>query len=104
MVKRYTQPCVQQQPGLDFKVAEVELFEDARGKWVRFEDYAKLGESCVRLTQHLRQAVEQAEQGVMVEHDCPALYACASILADAQDLKAPQSTSGVLSHDSIKLL
>lgn len=38
-----------------------------------------------KLTQALRDAVEQAEQGVMVEHDCPAMYACASIVADAHD-------------------
>jgi hypothetical protein len=45
------------------------------------------GDKCVKLTQHLRQAVEQATQGVMVEHDCPAMYACAAILADDQDMK-----------------
>lgn len=42
MIKRYTQPCVQTQPGLEFRVAEVELFEDAKGKWVRFEDIKHL--------------------------------------------------------------
>lgn len=29
--------------------------------------------------------IEQAEQGLMVEHDCPAMFACASIVADASD-------------------
>lgn len=30
--------------------------------------------------------IAQAEQGVLVEHDCPAMYACASIVADADTL------------------
>lgn len=41
-VTRYTQPCFETLPGLEFKVTEVELFEDPQGKWVRYEDYAKL--------------------------------------------------------------
>lgn len=41
-VTRYTQPCVQTQPGLEFKVAEVELFEDPKGKWVRYDDIKHL--------------------------------------------------------------
>lgn len=41
-VMRYTQPCVQTQPGLEFKVEEVELFEDPKGKWVRYEDIKHL--------------------------------------------------------------
>ena len=41
-VKRYTQPCVQQQLGPEFKVAEVPLFESAKGKYVLFTDYAVL--------------------------------------------------------------
>ena len=48
---------------------------------------AARGEQCVKLTQHLRQAVEQATQGVMAEHHCPAMYACAAILADDQDMQ-----------------
>lgn len=42
MVKRYTQPCIQTQPGSEFKVAEVPLFESEKGKWVKHEDYQKL--------------------------------------------------------------
>ena len=41
-VKRYTQPCVQQQLGPEFKVAEVPLFESAKGKYVLFTDYDAL--------------------------------------------------------------
>ena len=41
-VTRYTQPCVQQQLGPEFKVAEVPLFESAKGKYVLFTDYAVL--------------------------------------------------------------
>jgi hypothetical protein len=41
-VTRYTQPCVQTQPGLEFKVAEVDLFEDPNGKWVRYDDIKHL--------------------------------------------------------------
>ena len=42
VVKRYTQPCIQTQPGTEFKVAEVPLFESAKGRWVRYEDFVKL--------------------------------------------------------------
>lgn len=44
-----------------------------------------------------RFALEQAEQGVMVEHDCPAMYACAAIIADSaspptrKDLQHPDA-------------
>lgn len=48
-VKRYTQPCVQTLPGVAFKVAEVELFEDPNGKWVRWEDYDRLDKKCAAL-------------------------------------------------------
>lgn len=41
-IKRYTQPAVQTTPGLEFKVEEVPLFEDAKGKWVRYEDIKHL--------------------------------------------------------------
>lgn len=40
--KRYTQPVVQIQPGPEFKIAEVPLFEDPKGKWVKWEDYERL--------------------------------------------------------------
>lgn len=60
---------------LQARVADLEILLAARG------------EKCVKLTQHLRQAVEQAKQGVMVEHNCPAMYACAAILADDQDMQ-----------------
>jgi len=41
-VQRYTQPCVQIQPGPKFRMAEVPLFEDPKGKWVKYEDVKHL--------------------------------------------------------------
>jgi hypothetical protein len=35
--------------------------------------------------------IGQAEQGVLVDHDCPAMFACASIVADADTLTRSQS-------------
>lgn len=35
-----------------------------------------------RLLQQVENAYEQAHEGVFVEHDCPAMFACAAIIAD----------------------
>lgn len=51
-VTRYTQPCVQTQPGPEFQVAEVPLFEDPKGKWVRWEDYASLKNAYEQMVRH----------------------------------------------------
>lgn len=38
---------------------------------------------------------EQAEQGVMVEHDCPAMYACACILAEFEPPSNAETVNAV---------
>jgi hypothetical protein len=48
LAKRYTQPCVQTQPGPEFKVAEVPLFESPKGKYVLASDYEALQAELVK--------------------------------------------------------
>ena len=74
-VTRYTQPCIQTQPGLEFKVAEVPLFEDPKGKWVKYEDIKHLLQSdepseplCVTCGTHHRSPWEPCPKCSEVHH------------------------------------
>jgi hypothetical protein len=62
----------------------------ATGAWIDqlYIDRRFLLGEVERLREDLKEAVRQAEQGVFIDHKCPALYACASILADAESRAA----------------
>lgn len=44
-----------------------------------------------QLKARLAEYIEQAHQGVMVTHDCPAMFACAFIVADNAGKEKAQS-------------
>ena len=46
-------------------------------------DYTAAMIRIAKLESERRDWIAQAEQGVMVAHDCPAMFACASIIADS---------------------
>jgi hypothetical protein len=69
-------------------------FEKRGELWA--QDRARLAEA-ERKLQHCK---EQADEGLGVEHDCPAMFACASIcaeLATEEDIAAAQADSEVKS-------
>jgi hypothetical protein len=57
----------------------------ARQPYMNGTEAAWLTEAADRIEKlefQVKEYYEQAEQGVFVEHDCPAMFACAFIVAD----------------------
>lgn len=72
--KRYTQPVIQAQPGPEFKMAEVPLFEDPKGKWVKWEDYERL-----------RKALEAIKERGDTDDSAKAMYHIARVALGGAD-------------------
>jgi len=61
-VKRWTQPCVQQQLGEGFKVLEVPLFEDSKGKYVLASDFKRIEARLDRLASDKARLAMEAKE------------------------------------------